>query len=55
MKSCILFFMMAKSTKVVQGNQKSLNNDPSVIEIMNQIDQMFQLLENSSEEDFGYE
>ena len=46
--------MIAKSVKVMQRTPNSLDNDPSVIEIMDQIDQMFQLLEKSSEEDFGY-
>ena len=55
MKSCILFFVIAKSVKVMQRTPNSSDNDPAVIEIMDQIDQMFQLLENSSEEDFGYE
>ena len=46
--------MIAKSVKVLPRTQNALDNDPSVIEIMNQIDQMFELLEKSSEENFGY-
>ena len=55
MKSCILFFIIAKSVKVLPRNPNSLDLDPSVIDIMDQIDQMFQLLEKSSVENFGYE
>ena len=47
--------MIAKSVKVMQRTPNSLDYDPSVIEIMEQIDQMFQLLEKNSEENFGYE
>lgn len=46
--------MIAKSVKVLPRNPNSLDQDPSVIEIMDQIDQMFQLLEKSSEGNFGY-
>ena len=47
--------MIAKSVKVLPRNPNSLDQDPSVIEIMDQIDQMFQLLEKSSEENFRFE
>ena len=46
--------MIAKSVKVLPRTPDSIENDPSVIEIMDQIDQMFQLLEKSSEGNFGY-
>ena len=39
----------------MQRTPNSLDYDHSVIEIMDQIDQMFQLLEKNSEENLGYE
>ena len=42
--------MIAKSVKVMPRTPNTLDQDPSVIEIMDQIDQMFQLLEKNSEE-----
>ena len=42
--------MTANTFQILQQNPRSFEYEPSVIEIMNQIDQMFKLLEKSSQE-----
>ena len=50
MKSCILFFLTANSFQILQQDPQSFEYEPSVIKIMNQIDQMFKLLEKTSQQ-----
>ena len=54
MKSCILFFITANSVQILQEDTDSFEYEPTVVKIMNQIDQMFKLLEKSSHEGILY-
>ena len=51
MRSCILFLMAAKSVQGLQNDPNSFEYEAGVARIMNQMDQLFKLLEKTSQED----
>ena len=51
MRSCILFLMAAKSVQGLQNDPNSFEYEAGVARIMNQMDELFKLLEKTSQKD----